>query len=57
MSAASSLGLRQCFARTDALVPRVTEVGVASTSAVSEPRTAATTTTAFTGFPDGAFAA
>ena len=35
-------------------MPRVTELGVASTSAVSEPRTAATTTTAFPRFRDGA---
>ena len=32
----------------------MTELGVTSTSAVSEPGTAATTTTAFPGFPDGA---
>ena len=38
----------------DALVPRVTELGVTRTSAVSEPGTAATTTTAFPGFPDAA---
>ena len=35
-------------------MPRVTQLGVASTSAVSEPRTTATTTTAFPRFRDGA---
>ena len=40
------------FAGPDALVPRVTELGVTSTSAVSEPRAAATATTRFPGFPD-----
>ena len=35
-------------------MPRVTKLGVASTSAVSEPRTAATATTAFPRFRDGA---
>ena len=48
------LGLRPCFAGPDALVPRVMNVCVASTSAVSEPRTAATTATDFAGFSDGA---
>ena len=46
------LGLRLCFAGLNALVPRVIKVGVASTSAVSEPRTAATATTQLPGFPD-----
>ena len=52
MSAPSSLGLR--FAYVDALVPRVAELGVISTSAVSEPRTTATTTTVFSRFLDSA---
>ena len=51
--AASSLRLHPCFADLDAFVPRVMKLGVASTSAVSEPRTTATTTTAFPRFPDG----
>ena len=47
------LGLRQCFADLDALVPRVmTLLGVTNTPAVSEPRTTATTATPFAGFPD-----
>ena len=46
--------MRQCFADLDALVPRVIKLGVPDTSAVSEPRTCATTTTAFPRFPDGA---
>ena len=54
LSAASPLELRQCFAGLDALVPRVTQLGVTSTSAVSEPRTAATAATAFAGSPDDA---
>ena len=37
----------------DAFVPRVTELGITSDSAVSEPRTSATTTTRFAGFLDG----
>ena len=53
MSAASSLGLRPYFAGLDALVPRVMKLDITTTSAVSEPRTAATTTTAFTRFLDG----
>ena len=48
------LGLRQCFAGLDALVPRVIKLlGVTSTSAVSEPRTTATAATPFARFPDG----
>ena len=50
----SSLGLWPCFADLDALVPSVIKLRVNTTSAVSEPRTAATTTTAFTRFRDGA---
>ena len=42
--------LRPCFADLDALVPRVVELGVHSTSAVSKPRTTATATTHFPGF-------
>ena len=38
----------------DALVPRMTELGVTSTPAVSEPGTAATTTTNFPRFLDDA---
>ena len=38
----------------DALVPRVMMLRVASTSAVSEPRTSATATTCFPGFLHGA---
>ena len=53
MSAASSLGLRPCFADLDALVPRVADIGVTSTSTVFEPGTAATATTAFPRFSDG----
>ena len=47
------LGLQPCFAGLDALVPRVINVCVTSTPAVSEPRTAATATTGFARFPDG----
>ena len=48
------LELRPGFAGPDALVPRVASVvGVTITSAVSEPRTAATATTTFTRFRDG----
>ena len=53
MSVASSLGLRQCFADLDALVPRVVELGLTSTPTVSEPRTTATATTDFPRFSDG----
>ena len=42
------------FARPEALVPRVAKLGVTSTSAVSEPRTAATATTSFARFFNGA---
>ena len=52
--ATGSLGLRPCFADLDALVPRVIELGVISTSTVSEPRTSATATTAFPRFGDSA---
>ena len=54
MSAASSLGLSHCFADLNALVPRVIKLGVTSTSAVSEPRTAATATTTPARFGDDA---
>ena len=55
LSADGSLGLRPCFACLDALVPRVTKLlGVTSTSAVSKPRTIATTTTRFTRSRDDA---
>ena len=47
------LGLRQCFADLDALVPSVIKLlGVTNTPAVSEPRTTATAATSFAGFPD-----
>ena len=46
--------MRPCVADPDALVPRVMELGVTSTPAVSEPRTAATATTACPRFLDGA---
>ena len=48
------LELWPCFAGLDALVPRVMKLGVIGTSAVSEPRTTATTTTDFSRFLDGA---
>ena len=38
------------FADLNALVPRVTKVGVAGTSAASKPRTATATTASFAGF-------
>ena len=58
LSADSPLGLHSPFADLNALVPRVLKLGVTSTSAVSEPRTAATTATAFPRFlDDAAFAA
>ena len=47
------LELRPSFAGLDALVPRIMKVGVTSTSAVLEPRTAATATTAFPRLLDG----
>ena len=50
----SCLGPRPCFTYLDALVPRVIKFPVSCTSAVSEPRTAATATTAFPRFRDGA---
>ena len=54
MSANGYLGLRQCFAGLDALVPRVIKLGVTITSAVSEPRTTATAATYFPRFRDDA---
>ena len=48
------LELWPCFASLNTLVPRVMKLDVTSTSAVSEPRTAATATTVFPGFPNGA---
>ena len=48
------LRVRPCFAGPDALGPRVTKLGVTTTSAVSKPRTPATTATGFAGFLDGA---
>ena len=49
-----SLSLCSYFAGLNALVPRVIKFCVTSTSAVSEPRTAATTTTNFARFFNGA---
>ena len=48
--------VRPCpwFAGLDTLVPRVAKFCVTYTSTVSEPRTSATATTAFAGFPDAA---
>ena len=54
MSAQSCLELRPCVTGLDALVPRVMKLDVTSTSAISEPRTTAAATTAFTRFLDGA---
>ena len=51
---ASFLGLRPFFACLDALIPRMTKLGVTSTSAVSEPRTTVTTATNFPRFLDDA---
>ena len=53
MFANGCLELHLCFACLDALVPRVIQVDVTSTPAVSEPRTIATATTHFPGFRDG----
>ena len=47
-------GMYPCFTGLDALVPRVTKVWIAGTSTTPEPRTAATATTEFAGFADGA---
>ena len=46
------LRLRSCFAGLDALVPSVIKFRVASTSALSEPRTSTTATTNFARFPN-----
>ena len=51
LSGPNCLQLSPCFADQDALVPKF---WVTNTSAVSEPRTATTTTTSLTGFLDGA---
>ena len=40
------------FASPDALVPRVLQIGGTTTSARSEPRSTATATTQFAGFPN-----
>ena len=48
------LGLRQCFAGLDALVPCVIKLGVTRTSAVSEPITTAAAATSFPRFRDDA---
>ena len=47
------LQLRPHFTGLDAIVPSVTKFGVPSTSAISEPGTAATTTTVFPRFRHG----
>ena len=52
LSAHGCLELHPCFARLDALVPRVAKLYVIDTFAVSEPGTAATATTRFAGFLD-----
>ena len=54
LSADGYLEPRPCFAGLDALVPRVMELGVTSSSAVSEPRTTATAATDFSRFRDRA---
>ena len=54
MSANGCLGLLQWFAGLNALVPRMIKLCVTSNSAVSGPRTTATTTTAFSRFRDNA---
>ena len=54
MSADDCLGLLPWFAGLDALIPRVMKLGLARTSAVSEPRTTATATTSFPRFRDDA---
>ena len=43
-----------CFASLDAFVPRVLKIRVASSPAVSEPRTATSAATEFAGFRDRA---
>ena len=48
------IGLSTSFAGLDALVPRVIKIWVTSTSAIVEPRTAATAATSFPGFLHGA---
>jgi len=54
LSSISDGKLRPRFAGLDAPVPRVATFYVTRTSAVAEPRTAATATTEFAGFRDGA---
>ena len=54
LSVDGCLGPGPCFAGLDSLVPSVIELAVTSTSTVSEPRTAATATTDFSGLLDGA---
>ena len=53
MSATGSLRLRPRFTGLDALVPRVTELGVTSSATVFEPRPSVTATTALARFRDG----
>ena len=48
------LGLRSRVADPNAPVPRVINICITSTSTTSEPRTAATATADFAGFPHGA---
>ena len=52
MPADGCLGLRQCFAGLDALVPRVIKLGVTCASAVPKPRTTATAATISPRFRD-----
>ena len=58
LSVNGCLGLRQCFAGLDALIPRVIRIGVTSGATVPEPRTAAAAATSFSRFRnDTAFSA
>ena len=54
MFAGGCTGPRPCVAGLNALVPRVTKLDVPHKSALFEPSTAATTTTRYTRFRDGA---
>ena len=54
LSADGCLGVSQCFAGLNALVPRMIRPGGDTISAVSEPRTTATTATHLPGFSDDA---
>ena len=54
MSADGCLELIQFLAGLNALIPRVSKLGVASACTVSKPRTTATAATNFPGFRDDA---